>query len=81
MGGDFGFGTFRIQCAAASQSEWGRREDRHRTSAACKQLGNDESYAQAVTQAKRQAHGRLVSMLLDGNSPTESTAFIGIKRT
>ena len=38
-------------------------------------------YAQAVTQAKRQAQSRLVSMLLDENSTTQSTAHIGIKRT
>jgi integrase len=38
-------------------------------------------YAQAVTQAKRQAQSRLVSMLLDDNSTTDSTALIGTKRT
>jgi integrase len=38
-------------------------------------------YAQAVTQAKRQAQSRLVSMLLDENSTTQSTALIGTKRT
>ena len=38
-------------------------------------------YAQAVTQAKRQAQSRLVSMLLDDNSNTESIALIGTKRT
>jgi hypothetical protein len=38
-------------------------------------------YAQAVTQAKRQAQSCLVSMLLDDNSTTQSTALIGTKRT
>lgn len=38
-------------------------------------------YAQAVTQAKRQAQSRLVSMLLDDSSTTQSTALIGTKRT
>ena len=38
-------------------------------------------YAQAVTQEKRQAQSRLVSMLLDDNSTTQSTALIGTKRT
>ena len=32
-------------------------------------------------QAKRQAQSRLVSMLLDDNSTTQSTALIGTKRT
>lgn len=37
-------------------------------------------YAQAVTEAKRQAQSRLLSMLLNENSTTQSTAHIGIKR-
>jgi hypothetical protein len=38
-------------------------------------------YAQAVTQAKRQAQSRLVSIWLDDNSTTQSPALIGTKRT
>jgi integrase len=38
-------------------------------------------YAQAVTEVKRKAQSRLVSMLLDDNPQNESTAAIGTKRT
>jgi hypothetical protein len=38
-------------------------------------------YAQAVTEVKRKAQSRLVSMLLDDNPHNESTAAIGTIRT
>jgi integrase len=38
-------------------------------------------YAQAITDVKRKAQSRLVSMLLDENPQNESTAVIGTKRT
>ena len=38
-------------------------------------------YAQAITDVKRKAQSRLVSMLLDENPQNESTAAIGTKRT
>jgi hypothetical protein len=38
-------------------------------------------YAQAITDVKRKAQSRLVSMLLDENRQNEGTAAIGTKRT
>jgi integrase len=38
-------------------------------------------YAQAITDVKRKAQSRLVSMLLDDNPHNESTAAIGTIRT
>jgi len=38
-------------------------------------------YAQAVTEVKRNAQSRLVSMLLDENPQNESPTVIGTKRT
>lgn len=38
-------------------------------------------YAQAITEVKRKAQSRLVSMLLDDNPHNESTAAIGTIRT
>ena len=38
-------------------------------------------YAQAITDVKRKAQSRLVSMLLDENPQNESPTVIGTKRT
>jgi hypothetical protein len=49
------------------------REGCARANAACKHLGHSENRAQAITQTKRDAQSRVVSLLLDKNEEKPST--------